>query len=260
MGVEFGEKAGEGFNQAAMRQENKRYVLNENGNVDWGSINELTADDGTTIKKAPVRMQIGYQVGEGDAGAGYIHIKNRHNGFLKNKGYKSISEAVYDILDNADFIVKSTTGDGRDRVALIKDLTPHTSILLALDYTIRHPEQISSLILVGAQYKVPTRLIDFQNLIFRCMPEKTFADMGLSKHDTIKLSHSMRMLDFSSKLSKLHCPVSVICGKKDRANLKAAKQLHALLPQSHLHIIPDAGHEVNKDAPKALAALIENCI
>lgn len=153
VGVEFGGKAGEGFNQAAMRQENKRYVLNENGNVDWGSINELTADDGTTIKKAPVRMQIGYQVGEGDAGAGYIHIKNRHNGFLKNKGYKSISEAVYDILDNADFIVKSTTGDGRDRVALIKDLTPHTSVLLALDYTEENGEGYYTIVSVMPQSK-----------------------------------------------------------------------------------------------------------
>lgn len=153
VGVKFGEKAGEGFNQAAMRQENKRYVLNENGNVDWGSINELTADDGTTIKKAPVRMQIGYQVGEGDAGAGYIHIKNRHNGFLKNKGYKSISEAVYDILDNADFIVKSTTGDGRDRVALIKDLTPHTSVLLALDYTEENGEGYYTIVSVMPQSK-----------------------------------------------------------------------------------------------------------
>ncbi len=153
VGVEFGEKAGEGFNQSAMRQENKRYVLNENGNVDWGSINELTADDGTTIKKAPVRMQIGYQVGEGDAGAGYIHIKNRHNGFLENKGYKSISEAVYDILDNADFIVKSTTGDGRDRVALIKDLTPHTSVLLALDYTEENGEGYYTIVSVMPQSK-----------------------------------------------------------------------------------------------------------
>lgn len=153
VGVEFGGKAGEGLNQSAMRQENKRYVLNENGNVDWGSINELTADDGTTIKKAPVRMQIGYQVGEGDAGAGYIHIKNRHNGFLKNKGYKSISEAVYDILDNADFIVKSTTGDGRDRVALIKDLTPHTSVLLALDYTEENGEGYYTIVSVMPQSK-----------------------------------------------------------------------------------------------------------
>lgn len=34
-----------------MRQENKRYVLNESGNVDWGEVNELIADDGTKIKK-----------------------------------------------------------------------------------------------------------------------------------------------------------------------------------------------------------------
>ena len=95
---------------------------------------------------------------------------------------------------------------------------------------------------------------------FYANASEPFVLCGLSKHDTIKLSHSMRMLDFSPKLSEIHCPVSVICGKKDRANLKAAKQLHALLPQSHLHIIPGAGHEVNKDAPKALAALIENCI
>lgn len=41
------------FNQATMRQENKRYVLNESGNVDWGEVNELIADDGTKIKKHP---------------------------------------------------------------------------------------------------------------------------------------------------------------------------------------------------------------
>ena len=132
--------------------------------------------------------------------------------------------------------------------------------LLALDYTLRHPNQISSLFLIGAQYKVPTRLIDFQNLLFHCMPEKAFAGMGLSKHNTIRLSHSMRTLDFSSKLSEIRCPVTVICGAKDHANLKAARQLHTLLPQSHLHIIPSAGHEVNKDAPETLAALIQICI
>ena len=80
-------------------------------------------------------MQSGDQVGEGDAGAGYIHINNRHKHFLQSKGYANTSEAVYDILDNADFVVKSTSSDGCDRVAFVKDLAPHTSVLLALDYT-----------------------------------------------------------------------------------------------------------------------------
>lgn len=128
--------------------------------------------------------------------------------------------------------------------------------ILALDYAIRHGNQVSSLILIGAQYKIPTLLIDFQNLIFRCMSRKAFATMGISKSDTIKLSHSLRSLNFKSGLNKVECPVTIVCGEKDYANKKAAKQLNALLPQSQLQITPGAGHEVNKCAPKAIAAIL----
>ena len=128
--------------------------------------------------------------------------------------------------------------------------------LLALDYTIRHGDKVDSLILMGVQYRVPTLLIDFQNLIFRCMPKKTFENMGKSKQDTIRLCHSMRSLDFSSGLDEVVCPVTIICGKN--ANIKAAKQLKNLLPQAELHIIPGAGHEINKCKPEAVAAIIKS--
>ncbi len=128
--------------------------------------------------------------------------------------------------------------------------------ILALDYAIRHGNQVSSLILIGVQYKVPTLLIDLQNLIFRCMPRKAFEATGISKSDMINLSHSMRSLDFRSKLNKVKCPVTIVCGEKDHANKKAAKQLNALLPQSQLHIISDAEHEVNKCAPASIAAIL----
>lgn len=151
------EAAEQKFNQAAMRKENKRYVLNEDGNVDWGNVNEFVADDGTTIKKAPVRMQIGYQVGAGDAGAGYIHIKNRHTGFIEGKGYKNVSDIVYDVLENADFAVKSISADGRERIALIRDLTPHTSILLALDYTEEGNDSYYTIVSIMPQSKKQTK-------------------------------------------------------------------------------------------------------
>lgn len=130
--------------------------------------------------------------------------------------------------------------------------------LLALDYTIRHPDKVASLVLAGAQYKVPTLLIDFQNLIFRCMPAKAFDSMGLSKGNVIKLSHSMRSLDFSHNLSEIACPVTIICGEKDHANLKASRQLNGLLPQSKLHVISGAGHEINKSAPEAISGVINS--
>ena len=128
--------------------------------------------------------------------------------------------------------------------------------LLALDFTIRHGDKVASLVLIGAQYKVPTFLIDFQNFLFRCMPSKSFDSMGLSKSDTIKLSHSMRLLDFTPQLDRITCPVTILCGEKDSANIKASKKLDELLPYATLQIVPGAGHEINKDAPEAIAAIL----
>ena len=128
--------------------------------------------------------------------------------------------------------------------------------LLAIDFAIQHEEKVASLVLIGAQYKVPSLLIDFQNLIFRCMPNKAFESMGLSKSSTIKLAHSMRSLDFTLQLNNIRCPVTILCGKKDTANLKASKRLKELLPQATLHIVPNAGHELNKYAPNTIAEIL----
>lgn len=128
--------------------------------------------------------------------------------------------------------------------------------MLALDYAIRHGDQVNSLILIGVQYKSPSALIGFQNVLFRCMPRKAFESMGLSKADVIKLTRSMRTLDFSEQLKEIMCPVDIVCGEKDTANLKAAKQISELIPQANLHIVPGAGHEVNRSAPEAIANIL----
>lgn len=93
-------------------------------------------------------------------------------------------------------------------------------------------------------------------LLFRCMPNRSFANMGLSKKNMIKLSHSMRIMDFTSQLTAITCPAAIVCGEKDSANLKASRELAELLPQAKLHIIPGAGHEANKTAPQDIAAIL----
>ena len=128
--------------------------------------------------------------------------------------------------------------------------------MLALDYTIRHKNKVSSLALVGVQYKSPTLLIDFQNLIFRCMPQKVFEGMDITKYEMIQLSRSMGSLDFTSGLKDVSCPTAIICGEKDYANLKAARRFKELLPQANLYIIPGVGHEINKTAPDAISAVL----
>jgi len=52
--------------------------------------------------------------------------------------------------------------------------------------------------------------------------------------------------------------VKILCGEKDRANLKASRQLSELLPQAELHIIPGAGHEINKCAPETIADILNS--
>lgn len=128
--------------------------------------------------------------------------------------------------------------------------------VLALDFALRHREQVASLILCAPQYRVPKWLIEVQNLMFRCMPRRAFEDMGIAKADMIGLTRSMKGLDLTARLKNLTCPVTILCGEKDTVNQKAAKELAALLPRSRLEFVPNAGHEINRDNPKALAAIL----
>lgn len=125
--------------------------------------------------------------------------------------------------------------------------------MLALNYAINQPHKVRSLVLIGTQYCIPNKLMMFQNVIFTFMPQKAFKKTGISKQEMISLTKSMMDLNFEQGLGKITCPVLVICGEKDKANIKAAKQLHNQLGKSTLRIIHHAGHEVNLDNPESLS-------
>ena len=124
--------------------------------------------------------------------------------------------------------------------------------ILALQYGIENPDKINSLALVATQYTMPKKLLQFQNMLFRFMPKRTFESMGLGKTDFINLSKSMINLDFQKELQCINSPVMVICGEKDAANKQASLQLQSQLPQAELLVIKNSGHEVNIDAPEDL--------
>jgi len=127
--------------------------------------------------------------------------------------------------------------------------------VLALNYAADFPQNVRSLILIAGQYKPPKALMKLQGLIFRLMPKKSFEEMGFGKSDFIRLNNSMAELNLSDKLKNVTADTLVAVGERDKPNAKAAKELSALL-NCPLKIIPDSGHEVNLDAPKALAEII----
>lgn len=126
--------------------------------------------------------------------------------------------------------------------------------ILALQYAIEHPDRVQSLTLIGAQYKMPKKLLRLQSLIFGVMPKSAFENTGFQKETFIQLTNSMTELDFSERLRELSCAVLILCGEKDSANIKAAKTLAECIPGARLTVLAGTGHEANIENPEALAS------
>ncbi|MDE5757197.1 MAG: alpha/beta hydrolase, partial [Allobaculum sp.] len=95
--------------------------------------------------------------------------------------------------------------------------------VLALNYAIRHPKKVQSLVLIAPQYKMPKTLLKIQNGLFQLIPNRAFGD--LNKSQMIALTSSMIPLNFEAQLNEISCPVLIVYGQKDRANQNAAKRL-----------------------------------
>ena len=130
--------------------------------------------------------------------------------------------------------------------------------ILAMQYSIEHPEKVKSLVLIGTQYKMPKRLLKLQNILFYLMPDSGFSKLGFQKSDFISLCKSMMDLDFSHHLKEIRCKVLVVCGEKDRVNRLASLQLAELIPDAEFITILGAGHEVNIDCPFQLGEKLNN--
>ena len=128
--------------------------------------------------------------------------------------------------------------------------------VLALDYAAYRPERIASLVLIGTPCAMPKRLLKIQDLLFALMPRKLFTGLGMTKRQVRGLAASMAEGDIPALLPRVRCRTLVLCGEKDRANRKAARQLQEGLSNAAMQTIDGAGHEANREAPEALSAAL----
>ena len=129
--------------------------------------------------------------------------------------------------------------------------------VLALNYAIDHPNKVKALVLIAAQYKMPKKLLKFQNVLFRLMPNSMFKQTGFTKADVISLCGTMAELDFTESLHNVSCPVLIVCGEKDNANKKASKELARYLSKCSFYELLKTGHEVNIEAPEEMAIVLQ---
>lgn len=129
--------------------------------------------------------------------------------------------------------------------------------VLALNYAIDHPDKTKALVLIAAQYKMPEKLLKFQNMLFRLMPNSMFKQTGFTKADVISLCGTMAELDFTESLHNVSCPVLIVCGEKDNANKKASQELARYLSKCSFYELLKTGHEVNIEAPEEMAIVLQ---
>ena len=128
--------------------------------------------------------------------------------------------------------------------------------ILALNYALDFPEKVKTLVLIGTPHKMPKVMFGIQNIIFRFLPKSVFETMAFDKKDTFALGSSMKNLDFSDRGGGIRCPALILCGEKDRANVKSAYYLSQNIKNAKLEIIENTGHVVNEENPKALAKIL----
>lgn len=133
--------------------------------------------------------------------------------------------------------------------------------LLTLMYATRENNpHLKGIIVSGAIYKSIPKLINtIQNLVFNFLPQSQFTKIGLNKKQAISLMKSVD-INLASSLNLIDKPTLVICGVKDKANLKSSKEIHQLITHSEFKLIDDGKHELNKDSPIELSELISDFI
>lgn len=129
--------------------------------------------------------------------------------------------------------------------------------ILALNYAIDYPDKVEKLVLIGTPHKIPKLAFRIQNVIFKFLPKSLFDTMAFNKKDTFVLGNSMAELDFSYTVKKVTCPTLVICGEKDKANMKSAHYLAENIEHAKLKIIKNTGHIINEENPKELSQILD---
>jgi pimeloyl-ACP methyl ester carboxylesterase len=76
----------------------------------------------------------------------------------------------------------------------------------------------------------------------------TVIQAGSGKEALARLADGARV-DVVAGVRRLETPTLIVCGARDRLNLRLSRELASLLPNAELHVIPGAGHVANLEQP-----------
>lgn len=165
------------------------------------------------------------------------------NGRLPNS-YQLLEEKVRQNLANIsdDIILVGLSLGGSVAYGLLENL----------------PKNVKGLVICAGQYKVKGNLIyHIQKAIFKLFPKVVFKKQGFDKDNMLSFYNTMADFDTENSLKNSHLPCRIVCGSRDKPNLKSAREAAQLIPNATYHEITGAGHLLTDDAPQELVSLIK---
>ncbi len=151
--------------------------------------------------------------------------------------------------------------------------------IVALLYASENPRRVRRLVVAAGLARLPPALRALQILLaaaFRALPSRSVAARlteGVPEpHRTVAreeiralngrdAAHAMRgaaRIDLREAARSLALPVLVLCGERDRLNMRLSRALADLVPDAELRTIPGAGHVANLDNEGAFTQLVQD--
>jgi 3-oxoadipate enol-lactonase len=151
---------------------------------------------------------------------------------------------------------------------------------VALALASRMGPQVNHLIVSAPQARAPRFALRLQITICRLLPPGALVaatkasvrsdpvvaaaavedGKDLGKRGLLAALDMLLKVDLRPQLGKIVAPTWVLCGERDRVNLRAARAIAKALPDARLHIEPSVGHLWNVQAPNRFNAVLHHAL
>jgi 3-oxoadipate enol-lactonase len=142
--------------------------------------------------------------------------------------------------------------------------------MVALALYQQAPGLVAGLVLSGGQVHPNRFIMTLQVALMRWMPERQFAEgvagfvrrqypelvepalqaaRQTGKRNLLAATHAVSQSDLRPILPTITVPTLVLCGSKDRFNLRAARHMSQAIAGAKLRIVPNVGHIWNLEQP-----------
>lgn len=130
--------------------------------------------------------------------------------------------------------------------------------VIAAEHALLFPDNGIEYVLASFHPSPPPFIMSIQTPIFSVLWKIIRNKIGVTieKQQFLSILHSVKQRDFSDELAQLKQRSVFVVGEKDGIHVKGAQKYGKLIPNHTIEIIPDAGHEINKEQPKVLASVL----